>query len=60
VGPKADSVGPFGYGALPGEVFVSAFSGGTRQPHYSNDDGETFTQRFAPPVAVRVLVAARR
>jgi photosystem II stability/assembly factor-like uncharacterized protein len=55
---KSAGLGPLGYGIAPGELFVYGSSGGGRQFHYSNDDGETFMQRFAPPVAAKVIVAA--
>jgi photosystem II stability/assembly factor-like uncharacterized protein len=52
-GGKQGVIGPLGFGVAPGEVYVSTSDG----LFTSNDDGETFTLRFAPPVAAKVIVA---
>jgi len=63
-GPRGTTVGPLAYGSASGELFVAAVGGSlgnmvTRGMFYSNDDGESFTSRFAPPVAVRALGATQ-
>jgi photosystem II stability/assembly factor-like uncharacterized protein len=59
VGPggKGSSIDAVGFGVAPGSVFVAAF-GPPRKLFYSSDDGESFSERFAPPLATRVIVAA--
>ena len=53
-GGKQGAIAAFGYGVAPGELYVSSSDG----LHYSSDDGENFSLRFAPPVAPKLIVGA--
>jgi photosystem II stability/assembly factor-like uncharacterized protein len=60
VGSQGARVGPLAFGRDPGEMFVSTFAANlgnniSRGLYYSNDDGNSFSARFAPPVDVKDL-----
>ncbi len=63
-GSRGATVGPMTYGQGPGEIFVAAISLGlgnsvSKDLFTSNDDGDSFTERFAPPIRVNALAATQ-
>lgn len=62
-GSQGASVGPLAFGQALGEIYVAAFTASlgnnvSMRLFSSNDDGDSFTERFAPPVRVYALAAA--
>ncbi len=57
---RSVTIGPIAYGQEAGEIYIATVAGSTssvtRAIKYSTDDGETFVERFAPPVAIKSMV----
>lgn len=59
-GSHGSRIGPLIFGRAPGELFVAAFSANignnlSRDIFYSNNDGDTFTERFVPPIGINAM-----